>query len=575
MKTRSLLALLGALAIAAPVAAQHATDHGLSIVLFDTPKPGTTRTFVRFTDAAASPGANPATSDFALVTSVGGAKVGSVKPFSSLGLKTVTIAAIDQSGSFKNGMNASWQVLEHLAQTVGPNEQLGLMQFGLQLTEYPTRSAPADVLSDIAQAKAQKNEFRTLLLSSTLAAIQRAAREGAAGFREVLVFTDAGEESEAMDAKLVAEEARAKGVRVSIFLHIPPNPSVKLASRIDELRNLRLRTGGIETTLAAPTQAIADIDKARSERAGWYAIDAEFCGMTDTQFDGSLRVQFKQDKAFSADVPFKTLLGKEAEAACPGAKLRCGEACAEWQTCDTTKGLCAAKACAQDAECGTNARCDAKLCVAGKRGMPWWLYAAIAGALGLIVLGVVLLRKKPEPAPAPPVEEPKAEPVAAAQIEEPKVDPFAQAAVSLEALPETHLVAIHGPFAPGQKWRLHQRLTRVGAAAEADIRFDVAQISGNHAEFQLFPNGNLFVKDNGSSNGTSVNGRRLAKGERTALKVGDQVQLSTALLLRVERPGAPVLPDAPPVAETPQAPAADAGAPKPRAKSKTLYDRGD
>src|ERR1041384_1722198 len=65
---------------------------------------------------------------------------------------------------------------------------------------------------------------------------------------------------------------------------------------------------------------------------------------------------------------------------------------------------------------------------------------------------------------------------------------------------------------------------RVGRAADCDIRFDAAKdpkVSNHHAEF-LFEDGQWFVVDTASTNGTLIEGRRISK-ER--LRQGEEVQI--------------------------------------------------
>jgi predicted component of type VI protein secretion system len=178
-----------------------------------------------------------------------------------------------------------------------------------------------------------------------------------------------------------------------------------------------------------------------------------------------------------------------------------------------------------------------------------------------------------EAAPPPPEPPPVVEPVA---------NPHA--VPDLDPLPETHLVAMGGWATPGERWRLHQRRTVAGASGDpadgVDLRFAIKQVSGKHAVFELYPSGDLWVKDLGSSNGTFVNGRRLAAGERAKLVVGDQVKLSQQLILVVERPGVTAEPRAdepeparPAAPEAPRPDAAAAAAAK--AKKSTRFDPGD
>jgi soluble lytic murein transglycosylase-like protein len=75
---------------------------------------------------------------------------------------------------------------------------------------------------------------------------------------------------------------------------------------------------------------------------------------------------------------------------------------------------------------------------------------------------------------------------------------------------------------------------RVGRASDCDVRFDAAQdpkVSNHHAEF-LLEDGCWFVVDTASTNGTLIEGRRVAKHR---LRPGEQVQLGKGgPLIRVE-----------------------------------------
>src|SRR5438067_3434522 len=75
---------------------------------------------------------------------------------------------------------------------------------------------------------------------------------------------------------------------------------------------------------------------------------------------------------------------------------------------------------------------------------------------------------------------------------------------------------------------------RVGRAADCDIRFDAAKdpkVSNHHAEF-LFEDGQWFVVDTASTNGTLIEGHRIHKQR---LRQGEEVQLGAGgPLVRVE-----------------------------------------
>ncbi|MEP7075293.1 MAG: FHA domain-containing protein [Acidobacteriota bacterium] len=67
----------------------------------------------------------------------------------------------------------------------------------------------------------------------------------------------------------------------------------------------------------------------------------------------------------------------------------------------------------------------------------------------------------------------------------------------------------------------------VGRTKENSIAIDDASISKLHASLVLNSNGQLILGDTGSTNGTFVNGRRIAYGKAEAIKEGDKVNFGT------------------------------------------------
>jgi hypothetical protein len=217
--------------------------------------------------------------------------------------------------------------------------------------------------------------------------------------------------------------------------------------------------------------------------------------------------------------------------------------------------------------------------VSASSGLPWWLIALLLGLGLLLLLAIVVLlsrrRETPPPAqvappvPAPVVEPPPAQPEPPAAPAEWK-DPFA-------TLPETRLVVTRGPPGLEPFYRVHKSSFTIGArSGEMDLAIELPQLSGHHVTVQLFKAGNVFVKDENSTNGTFVDGRRLNPGERVQVKPGQSIRLSQHLELTLMQPGLqsaePSPAGAPLVAAPPvEPPAAPPPAEAPRAKAKTLY----
>jgi hypothetical protein len=76
----------------------------------------------------------------------------------------------------------------------------------------------------------------------------------------------------------------------------------------------------------------------------------------------------------------------------------------------------------------------------------------------------------------------------------------------------------------------------VGRGSDADLRINDPGVSRRHAEFRVFSSGQLIqinLVDLGSTNGTSVNGRRIQQVE---ISDGDEVQMgSTKIVVRNPR----------------------------------------
>ncbi len=65
----------------------------------------------------------------------------------------------------------------------------------------------------------------------------------------------------------------------------------------------------------------------------------------------------------------------------------------------------------------------------------------------------------------------------------------------------------------------------LGADQGCDVRIDIDHISREHAEFWVDESERLFIRDLGSTNGTRVNGQKIAPRVDTELTNGDVVDL--------------------------------------------------
>jgi pSer/pThr/pTyr-binding forkhead associated (FHA) protein len=72
-------------------------------------------------------------------------------------------------------------------------------------------------------------------------------------------------------------------------------------------------------------------------------------------------------------------------------------------------------------------------------------------------------------------------------------------------------------FSPGG------RRINVGRAADNDLPLDHPSISKVHSAMRMNSDGTIIIADTGSTNGTFVNGRRIAYGEARAIETGDTI----------------------------------------------------
>jgi len=79
---------------------------------------------------------------------------------------------------------------------------------------------------------------------------------------------------------------------------------------------------------------------------------------------------------------------------------------------------------------------------------------------------------------------------------------------------DVHRLEIVGGANQGQMIRLEKSPFRIGSAPDNDLVLPSDVISRHHAEIRMAENGETWLRDMGSSNGTVVNGKRLGRQER-------------------------------------------------------------
>lgn len=452
------------------------------------------------------------------VVGAGTAKVAGVRPLG--GEPVEVVLAFDQSGSFKGHWADAFTLARAWSAALPPGVHVRVLLFGVEVTDAG-EGADAAALAPILDAAEAKKPIQgwTRLRSSVRDAIDRASAAAPldrGGLRQVIVFTDAGEESPAYSIDDVITHARGHNTRVDMVAFVTNSASV--ARRLDEVKRIAEGTGGAllqVDNVAGVTPELTALASV-STRTRW--VDLTFCGVPADRgatFDDTVEIELWQQgsrRAASGPTPLRQAAVAPATAPCEPPPV----AAPPPPTPDPAPA---------------------------PKGWPWWVWWAIPAGLLLLLLLPLLwwaTRKKEEPAPvvAPPpapVAEPSGAHAAFAPVAADGHDP-------LERLPEIHLDLVGGAAGAKARVRLNKRLMIVGAAPAADVAVEVPQVSTHHATLQLFPNGNLFVRDEGSTNGTFVDGRKLAAGERCKVELGQTISFSRAITYRVGRPDVPTPP---------------------------------
>ncbi|MDD6338674.1 MAG: FHA domain-containing protein [Lentisphaeria bacterium] len=86
---------------------------------------------------------------------------------------------------------------------------------------------------------------------------------------------------------------------------------------------------------------------------------------------------------------------------------------------------------------------------------------------------------------------------------------------------DVHRLETHGGERNGEIIRLEKSPFRIGSAADNDLVLKSDVVSRHHAEIRIAENGETWLRDLGSSNGTFVNGERLKRQERMLMDLDE------------------------------------------------------
>jgi pSer/pThr/pTyr-binding forkhead associated (FHA) protein len=88
---------------------------------------------------------------------------------------------------------------------------------------------------------------------------------------------------------------------------------------------------------------------------------------------------------------------------------------------------------------------------------------------------------------------------------------------------------------PGRVYEVKKETLSIGRSRESDIFLEDLAVSRLHASIVNQGNGNYALRDEGSANGTKVNGQLVNKYQVYPLNEGDKIQLGQTVLVFAKR----------------------------------------
>ncbi|HLX56756.1 MAG TPA: FHA domain-containing protein [Ktedonobacteraceae bacterium] len=97
------------------------------------------------------------------------------------------------------------------------------------------------------------------------------------------------------------------------------------------------------------------------------------------------------------------------------------------------------------------------------------------------------------------------------------------------------IVRIEEGKEPGRVYEVHKESLSIGRSRESDIFLEDLAVSRLHASIISMGSGNYALRDEGSANGTKVNGQTVNKYQPYPLQEGDKIQLGQTVLVFARR----------------------------------------
>jgi hypothetical protein len=99
----------------------------------------------------------------------------------------------------------------------------------------------------------------------------------------------------------------------------------------------------------------------------------------------------------------------------------------------------------------------------------------------------------------------------------------------------TGIVRIEEGKEPGRVYEIRKETLSIGRSRESDVFLEDLAVSRLHASIINMGNGTYALRDEGSANGTKVNGQTVNKYQPFPLNEGDKIQLGQTVLVFAKR----------------------------------------
>jgi Mg-chelatase subunit ChlD len=424
-------------------------------------------------------GDNPRAAAFRLKVNEHSVEASDIKPASAVALDTSIILEIDQSGSM--GANRIRQIQEALRTVLGKPESkpnLALWAFDTEVRKIHGFSRdPAQLSKSIAEISARYGrDSKTKLFEAIELGLSELRSRDSKDLKRLVVITDGKDDGSSITQDVVASKANAQNIAIDVigFGNVAA-PDAEL------LAHLTKNTGGY----FIPAHSAQDLSR---------ELYKLFNMVPPRTFDVTFRYQPSSDgrQADSAQVEFN-----------PSGKAPAIQAVVQrlsaFQAGGSPKPASSDKTREGNFDVGT-------------------LLGILIGIIVAIVLFVMVRRRPPPPAPLPPPAAPPARPAPARRARTSVGFTFPDPAPGRLA---AFLYCTAGP-AKGRKYPVEQPVFRIGSGEGNELQLSDDYVSNRHGVIK-YDEGNLYLSDSESRNGTWLNDARLDETARV-LSPGDRIR---------------------------------------------------